>query len=125
MENENIFITISGQAGSGKSRLLFLLKDFLRKEGFSVEFPETLDFVNEADFDNHMVRKFDETIDVIKKNRKIIMKEAQLARKPMGIENSVDNGVKPDFCKYTNYPRLGCQYKIFSVRQCESCSWTF
>lgn len=38
MEKKELIITVSGQVASGKSRLMFLLKKFLRENGFNVEF---------------------------------------------------------------------------------------
>ena len=37
MEKKNLIITVAGQTASGKSRLTYLLKKFLRENGFEVE----------------------------------------------------------------------------------------
>jgi len=34
MEKKDLIITVSGQVASGKSRLTYLLKKFLREQGF-------------------------------------------------------------------------------------------
>ena len=36
MEKKDLIITVSGQVASGKSRLTYLLKKFLREQGFGV-----------------------------------------------------------------------------------------
>ncbi|MCK9415954.1 hypothetical protein M0Q97_04770 [Candidatus Dojkabacteria bacterium] len=77
MEKKNLIITVSGQCASGKSRLTYLLKNFLREQGFEVEFNGNLDHPTELDFDKHMNKNFNEAIKIIK-DRKIILKEEQL-----------------------------------------------
>ena len=57
MEKEKLIITVSGRAMSGKSRLSFLLKKFLRENGFDVKHEVTLDYQNENDFDRKMMAK--------------------------------------------------------------------
>jgi uridine kinase len=79
-EQEKLIITVSGRAMSGKSRLSFLLKKFLRENGFEVEFDGNIDHPTESNFDKHMSKNFDEVINSIKETRKITLKEVQLAR---------------------------------------------
>ena len=38
MEKKNLTISVSGEVNSGKSRLTLLLKNFLRENGFEVDF---------------------------------------------------------------------------------------
>lgn len=80
MEKKDLIITVSGQAASGKSRLTYLLKKFLREQGFDVEIDCNLDYTTENDFDKHMSENFDEVIGLLKNSRKITLKEVQLAR---------------------------------------------
>ena len=80
MEKKDLIITVSGQVASGKSRLTFLLKKFLRENGFEVEFDGNIDHPTESNFDKHMSKNFDEVINSIKETRKITLKEVQLAR---------------------------------------------
>jgi len=77
---QELTITVSGQFGSGKSRLTFLLKEFLRKEGFEVNFEGNTDHPTEAEFDRTMVRNIVNTVDNIKETRVITLKEEQLPR---------------------------------------------
>jgi hypothetical protein len=79
MEKKDLIITVSGQFASGKSRLTFLLKKFLRENGFEVEFDGNIDHPTESNFDKHMSKNFDEVINNIKETRKITLKEVQLA----------------------------------------------
>lgn len=79
MEKKDLIITISGQVASGKSHLTYLLKKFLREQGFEVEFEGNLDHPTEFDFDKHMNKNLDEVVEYIKESRKITMKEVQLA----------------------------------------------
>lgn len=79
MKNKEIIVTISSKAGRGKSRLTFLLKSFLREQGFEVEFGGDEDSVNENEFDNRMEECFEGALDQIKSETKIILKQQQLA----------------------------------------------
>ena len=80
MEKENLIITVSGRAASGKSRLTYLLKNFLREQGFEVEFEGNIDHPNENDFNRDMGKHFDEVINFMKETRKITLKQVQLPR---------------------------------------------
>jgi pantothenate kinase-related protein Tda10 len=78
MEKEKLIITVSGRAKSGKSRLSFLLKKFLRENGFDVKHEVTLDYHNEDHFDRQMSKTFDDVVGKLKEQREIIIKEEQL-----------------------------------------------
>jgi hypothetical protein len=80
MEKEKLIITVSGRAMSGKSRLSFLLKKFLRENGFDVKHEVTLDYQNENDFERKMSKNFDDVIGQMKEQREILIKEVQLKR---------------------------------------------
>ena len=79
-EKEKIIITVSGRAMSGKSRLSFLLKKFLRENGFNVKHEVTLDYHNENHFERQMIENFDDVIGQMKEQREILIKEEQLKR---------------------------------------------
>ena len=81
MEKKDLIITISGQAKSGKSRLIFLLKKFLREQDFEVKHELNFDFPTEFDFDKFIGQNFDGVIKNFKKTRKIIIKEEQLDKR--------------------------------------------
>ena len=78
MEKEKLIITVSGRAMSGKSRLSFLLKKFLRENGFDVKHEVSLDYHNENHFERQMSKNLDEVIGKLKEQREIIIKEEQL-----------------------------------------------
>lgn len=80
MEKIDLIVTVSGQVASGKSRLTYMLKNFLRENGFEVEFNGNIDHPREFDFDERVSENFDEVIEHIKETRKITLKEVQLAR---------------------------------------------
>ena len=79
MEKKELIITVSGQTNSGKSRLTYLLKKFLREQGFEVEQELNIDHPTESNFDKHMIVNFDKVIESIKETRKITLKETQLS----------------------------------------------
>ena len=79
-EQEKLIITVSGRAMSGKSRLSFLLKKFLRENGFDVKHEVSLDYQNENQFERQMSKNFDEVIGQMKEQREILIKEEQLKR---------------------------------------------
>ena len=80
MEKEKLIITVSGRAMSGTSRLSFLLKKFLRENGFDVKHEVSLDYQNENQFERQMSKNFDEVIGQMKEQREILIKEEQLKR---------------------------------------------
>ena len=80
MEKEKLIITVSGRAISVKSRLSFLLKKFLRENGFDVKHEVSLDYQNENQFERQMSKNFDEVIGQMKEQREILIKEEQLKR---------------------------------------------
>jgi hypothetical protein len=69
---------VLGETRSGKSRLSFLLKTFLRQNGFEVEFECGPDFENENMFDEHMSKNSDQVLEYIKNSRTIVLKEGQV-----------------------------------------------
>jgi hypothetical protein len=74
---KNLTITVSGKTNTGKSRLTLLLKDFLRKEDFKVEFDGGIDYENEEQFNDHVSKNFDHAIEQLKETT-ITLKEEQL-----------------------------------------------
>ncbi len=82
MKNEELLITISGQSGSGKSRMLYLIKNMLRSMEFNVEHDinSNMDFVSEEYFDEHMERNLPEILGNIIDTRDIVIKEVQTNR---------------------------------------------
>lgn len=77
---KEIYITISGKPGSGKSRITFLLKKFLYENGFEIDFDGNMDFPSEGEFDEHMDKNIETFINAFKTTRKIKMKEINIYR---------------------------------------------
>jgi hypothetical protein len=78
MEKKNLTISVSGEVNSGKSRLTLLLKNFLRENGFDVQFDSGVDYENEIQFDEHVSKNLDQMIEHIKETRTITLKEIQV-----------------------------------------------
>jgi hypothetical protein len=77
MKKGKTVITVSGEAMSGKSHLIFLLKKCLQENGFDVKHEVSLDYQDEDDFERQMDQSFYKVIDHIKEQREIIIKEEQ------------------------------------------------
>jgi hypothetical protein len=81
---KELTITISGEANTGKSTMLLWLEQYLKKKGFNVELSlsetELYDYGSELRFRNVVSTDFDEKINVIKTDRKIILKSMQMKR---------------------------------------------
>lgn len=75
---KNLNITVSGETNSGKSRLILLLKNFLRENDFIVEFDGGIDYENEGQFNEHASKNFDRVIERVKDTTTITLKEEQL-----------------------------------------------
>lgn len=80
MEKEEIIITLSGRPASGKYRLTFLLKEFLRDKGFDVKYEGNYDFPTEMELDEHMTQNSDEMIQRMIESRVITIGTKQLPR---------------------------------------------
>jgi len=70
MKNDELKIEILGSTNTGKSTLLYLIKETLKEKGINVKF-EDIDFDNdEKRFDKHFRKNLNERINMLK-NRKI------------------------------------------------------
>lgn len=78
MKKKDLTITVAGQPLSGKSRLTYLLKRFLRENGFEVEQEFNIDHPTEENFDYVMGRDIDNIINGFKETRKVTLKELTL-----------------------------------------------
>jgi nucleoside-triphosphatase THEP1 len=72
---KELSIKISGSTASGKSRLLYFLKEYLRLNGFKVIHNPTKDFKNELGFDGSMGYMIDDAIEDISSSSIIHMTE--------------------------------------------------
>lgn len=78
MEKENLIITIAGKTATGKSALTYLLKNFLRENGFEVEQEFNEDHPTEDHFDNVFGKNVEARTNKVKEISKITLKEMQL-----------------------------------------------
>lgn len=84
MKENELKIIIAGKTGTGKSSMIYFLKEFLRDNGFEVEFDGSLDHIDENNFDYYMKDNNDEKLNNIKDRIKITFIEEQLKRKLYG-----------------------------------------
>lgn len=77
MEKKNLIINVTGEVNSGKSRLILLLKKFLRDNEFEVDFDGGVDYKNEIEFDEYVSKNFNQVIEHIKDTTKITFREIQ------------------------------------------------
>lgn len=80
-DKEQLIINISGVTGSGKSTLAYIIRNFLIRGGYNIEFEQDIDFKNMADFDKCMKNTMEERKSVIKKSRLIKINQTQIQRK--------------------------------------------
>ncbi len=77
-KEETLIITVSGRTKSGKSRLSFLLKNFLQENGFYVKHEVTSDYHDENHYERQMSKNFNDVVGKMREQREIIIKEEQL-----------------------------------------------
>lgn len=82
IEKKNeLTITVNGAAGSGKSRLTYLLKNFLEKEGFLVDLDIEIDFKNQEIWEQKMEKNYPEALESIRERTLIVLQENYIQRK--------------------------------------------
>lgn len=81
MEKENLIITIAGKTATGKSTLTYLLKNFLRENGFEVEQEFNEDHPTEEHFNTKIGKNIETRANKVKGMSKITLKEMQLFNK--------------------------------------------
>jgi hypothetical protein len=74
---KELSIIVSGGACTGKSRVTFLLKEFLKEKGFEVDLVCDYDNPTEHHFDENMSRNIEEAISQISKNTSITLIQNQ------------------------------------------------
>lgn len=80
MKNNDILITVSGKVMSGKSKILYIIKEALKKEGLNVVYEGNFDHLTEQDFDKYASKDIDEVIERFKPHKRITIKEINLNR---------------------------------------------
>ncbi len=101
--NKKVKITISGTAGSGKSRIAYLIKEALKNKGLNIEHSFGIDFDDENQFDNTMSRNIDSVVENISKNRTIIIEEIAINKMDNKVNVSINS--KEEFNKGKVYTR--------------------
>lgn len=79
---KQLTVTISGPAGSGKSHLLYEIKEFLKNKKMNVQLVPYVDYPNEIFFNNQVSKHHEEAIKQMVKDMKILIQEKQTARNP-------------------------------------------
>lgn len=80
MEKKKLIVTVAGQSFAGKSTLTYVLKEFLRNQGYDVKFEPNLDYQTEDEFDKMTGKNIYDRIENFKENREITIREEQLPR---------------------------------------------
>lgn len=80
MKNNKIVIDVQGTSNTGKSRLILLMKQFLREKGFEVEIQPNLDYPDEETFDKQHDINLQESIATIKDKSKVVFVETHCIR---------------------------------------------
>lgn len=73
-------ITVAGACGSGKSRILYLIKKTLKEKGINVSFNGGFDFKNEEEFDERMENNIDLALIQIAEHTSVKLDEVQIQR---------------------------------------------
>jgi uridine kinase len=84
---KDIIINVSGLPNSGKSRLIYLIKEFLKERQFNVDFDGGTNFQDEEQFDTVVGNNIDPVIDSLKESRKITIIESNINRDLIGLFN--------------------------------------
>lgn len=73
----NIKITISGNKSTGKTGILFILKEFFKEKGFNLDITAGSDYRNEDQLDNLIGfgNKTEQVVEALKNNLKITLEE--------------------------------------------------
>lgn len=75
---KDITIQIIGPSNSGKSRLTYLLEQFLKKEGYNVEAEVELDYPNKDVYTRIMKHRLEEVKQKIKEDTKITLRQIRI-----------------------------------------------
>jgi nucleoside-triphosphatase THEP1 len=79
-ERNAINITVSGLPGSGKSRITYLLKEFLKDRGLNVEMTDNADFDSEEQFDEFMSKNIEGMVANFSKTKTVKIKSVSTNR---------------------------------------------
>lgn len=77
---KEIKIVVAGECMSGKSSILYLLKQLLIEKGFDVERTPNMDYPTEKQFDYRIGKDIDKKLSSLKNKISIVLEEKQLNR---------------------------------------------
>lgn len=77
-----INVEVVGRTASGKSTVIYLMKEFLREKGFDLEFDGGDDYNNESEFNQVIEREiihgeFNKRIQAVSEKSKLVISEVQ------------------------------------------------
>jgi len=78
---KEVKISIIGHAGSGKSRLMYVIKEALKSHGVSIDELKFQDHDREYEFDKWMSQNLDESLSRISEKTHITIEEIQANRR--------------------------------------------
>jgi len=84
MKAQQVNITISGIAGSGRLSITYLIKKLLKENNFEVDFKinQSMGFRDENDFDRKIGINNENAIKVLPEITKIVLEDKQLPHQP-------------------------------------------
>jgi GTPase SAR1 family protein len=77
MKNKTIKVVVLGPAGSGKSTIIYAMREKLKELGLECEFDGGMDYDDEDDFDVKIGSHFTEAVEAIKKKTHVTFAEVQ------------------------------------------------
>jgi ribA/ribD-fused uncharacterized protein len=76
----NLSIVVAGETNTGKSRMIYALKEHLRAQGFNVVLEPSIDYLTEEAFDGAVQFELDKILADIKENTVITLRERTINR---------------------------------------------
>lgn len=99
----NLKISISGSAGSGKSTITYLLKEFLEQKGFYVNFDGGKDYINSIEMFNYIIgNSIQKRENFVKENVLINLEEININTKDTLVSKDTIRNLKLDSILTTN-----------------------
>lgn len=78
--DKKIKVQVIGPAGSGKSTIIHVIKEALKRKGLEVKFDGGMDFKDEAEFDKYTSMNAQGALIRIKSKSEIVIEEVQANR---------------------------------------------
>ena len=77
---KKLFIDVKGENNTGKTTITYLIKEFLKKEGFKVDLNFSEEHCSKKDFDEDATLHLHNKTKVLKEQVKIIISEKNILR---------------------------------------------